>query len=411
MRLNTITRIEQFLVDALISSEHIPLGVNVVRLAAVEDTEGIARMARSIVVRYTGSTVNVEQKVPVVSTRTFTFEIIHSAQSYLAESGHDYALQMCAGANMTLDSQIPLEVGVNTLTPFHMTSETFEGLSDSSHYTYVQRWDLEIKEIHKLVTLDPCVLAGNCRALFPESAVQQIMPGELLYENKIFAPVMPPLVAGFPYQEEMCGVREDGTSLVYTASGYDNTVFVDDWRDKVFTHTNTFDETDTFLICHIRDKETMEVLDTYFAAWCDERRVIQVGGAQPGRYGYLSGIYTSKIGEMGNPDSSSSAEVMPVSYHGKNAYGYTNKVTATIYADPTDPDAPTDVTKWGVLHQMLVGAELLVDLEEYYYIGGTRLGKAWIKKGDFTLLRGGTESPFYCDFEPPEVEGDVNECG
>lgn len=410
MKLNTITRIEQFLVDALISSEHIPLGVNVVRLAAVEDEEGIARMARSIVVRYTGSSVNVEQKVPVVSTRTMTFEIIHSAQSYLSESGHDYALQMCAGANMTLDSQIPLQVGVNTLTPFHMVSESFEGLSDSSHYTYVQRWDLETKSIHKLVSLDPCVLSGNCRYLFPETAVQQILPGEVLYENKIFAPVMPPLVSGFPYEEEMCGVIENGTSLVYTESGYDNTVFVSDWRDKVFTHTNTFDETNTFLICHIRDRKTMAVLETYFASWCGERRVIQIGGAQPGRRGFLGGVYISKIGELGNPDSSVGETLNPT-YHGKNGYGYTNKPTATIYADPTDPDAPKDITKWGVLHHMLVGAELLVDLEEYYYISQTRLGKAWIKKDDFTLLKGGSESPFYCDFELPEVEGDVNECG
>ena len=59
MRLDTISRIEQFMTDALLSSPLIPLGVNVIRLAATEDEEGIAVMARTIVVRYTGSTVNV----------------------------------------------------------------------------------------------------------------------------------------------------------------------------------------------------------------------------------------------------------------------------------------------------------------------------------------------------------------
>ena len=102
MRLDTIPKIEQFIVDALLSSEQIPLGVNVMRLAAMEDDEGIARMARSIVIRYTGSNVNVENNVPVVLTRAMEFEIIHSAQSYLTESGHDYALKMCAGAYITL---------------------------------------------------------------------------------------------------------------------------------------------------------------------------------------------------------------------------------------------------------------------------------------------------------------------
>ena len=42
MRLDTISRIEQFMTDALLSSPLIPLGVNVIRLAATEDEEGIA---------------------------------------------------------------------------------------------------------------------------------------------------------------------------------------------------------------------------------------------------------------------------------------------------------------------------------------------------------------------------------
>ena len=67
MRLDTISKMEEFITNALLSSELIPLGVNVIRLAATHDEEGIARMARSIVVRYTGSTANIQQKVPLVN--------------------------------------------------------------------------------------------------------------------------------------------------------------------------------------------------------------------------------------------------------------------------------------------------------------------------------------------------------
>ena len=78
MKIDTIPKIENYISDVLLSSPSIPLGVNVVRLAAVQDEEGITSMARSIVVRYTGSSVNIEQKIPVVITRTMTFEIIIS---------------------------------------------------------------------------------------------------------------------------------------------------------------------------------------------------------------------------------------------------------------------------------------------------------------------------------------------
>ena len=55
MTLDTITRIERFITDSLLSSVQIPLGVNVIHLADDSDTEGIAAMTYSIVVRYTGS--------------------------------------------------------------------------------------------------------------------------------------------------------------------------------------------------------------------------------------------------------------------------------------------------------------------------------------------------------------------
>ena len=71
--------------DALLSSPQVPLGVNVLRLAATEDEEGIVKMGRTIVVRYSGSSLSVQSTEPLVTLRTMSFEITLSAQSYLGD--------------------------------------------------------------------------------------------------------------------------------------------------------------------------------------------------------------------------------------------------------------------------------------------------------------------------------------
>ena len=55
MRLDSITRIERYMVDALVTSPLVPLGVNVIRLADENDAEGIVNMVQSIAVRYVSS--------------------------------------------------------------------------------------------------------------------------------------------------------------------------------------------------------------------------------------------------------------------------------------------------------------------------------------------------------------------
>lgn len=410
MRLDTIPKIEQFIVDALLSSEQIPLGVNVMRLAAMEDEEGVARMARSIVVRYTGSTVNIENNVPVVLTRAMEFEVIHSAQSYLTESGHDYALKMCAGAYITLNSQVPVNVGTTTLIPFHMTSESFEGLSDSSHYTYVQKWSLEVKEIHKLISLDPCVLSGNCASLFPLNTIQTILPGDILYGNELYSPVLPvqgPLEL-LPYNDEFTGVEVDEAgSLVYTSDKQQT--FITNWEDHYFTHTNTFDNSDKFLICHVRLREDDSIVKMYYAANPDDRRVIQIAGFQPGDRRLMGQLWKSQVDQSGLAEDSNGPMVLPAQYAQKNSYGVTTLPKAKIWADPSDRSGPTDYILFGVIHKVQEGTELVVDGETFVYIGGTRLGRAWVNKLDFYVLKDRElQRPWYCDVEVPE--GDSFEC-
>ena len=52
--------------DALIASPLIPIGVNVLRLADVIDKEGVVSQTNNVVVRYTGATNQVKNRIPII---------------------------------------------------------------------------------------------------------------------------------------------------------------------------------------------------------------------------------------------------------------------------------------------------------------------------------------------------------
>ena len=60
---------------------------------------------------------------------------------------------------------------------------------------------------------------------------------------------------------------------------------------------------------------------------------------------------------------------------------------ATVYTDPTIATAATATVKYGQLYTNEVGVELISGGVPYYYIGGTPLGKAWIRQIDFNLVK------------------------
>ena len=189
MRLDTITRIERFITDSLLSSVQIPLGVNVIRLADDSDTEGITAMTYSIVVRYTGSSAQLVREVPLTMRRTLSFEITHAAQSYLSQSGHDYAMQMCAGAHLTLNNSTPVNTGAAVVVPLYLSSEKFDGLSDSSHYIYTQSWECTVEEIFPSPPVDPCVLnEETVRTCSRRTLISEVLPGDVLSGNALYAP-------------------------------------------------------------------------------------------------------------------------------------------------------------------------------------------------------------------------------
>ena len=176
MKLFTISRIEQYICDALLASPEIPLGVNVLRLADVVDKEGVVQNSNNIVVRYVSSFFNVKYRVPLVYERTLSFELNFSCQNYLTSSGHDFATQLLAGALNTLVSGVPGDSGVQVAEGFTLTSERFTGITDNSQYTYTQVYSILIEEAMPYIALDPCVQRGDCKQVWPGLGVETKLP-------------------------------------------------------------------------------------------------------------------------------------------------------------------------------------------------------------------------------------------
>ena len=402
MRLDTISKIESFMTDSLLSSPQIPLGVNIVRLAGTSDEEGITRLARSITVRYTGSSLSLEQTQPMSIYRRMSFEVTLAAQSYLTQTGHDYVTQMCAGSYNTLTNQVPANTGSQIIEAFHMTREDFQGISDSTHYVYTQTWELTIQEINPLIALDPCVAKGNCSYLFPSDTVSVILPGDVIYKNILYSPVYPP-AAGQDFDADLCGVIEDpenAANLVYKVDP--DTSFLTDWTTYRLVSTDTFDESGEMLIVNIYDAAGDLYLTTFYSN-CDNRKLIQVAGTMPNSANNLSGLWRSSIDNAGNP-SESSVEALPPVLVAKNGFGYVGTLRATLFADPTDPTATTVVVRYGALYPTQLGVTLTHDSVEYVYVGSTPLGKAWIRSNDFVELNPADYEPAL-DCESPEIEG------
>ena len=404
MRLDTISKIETFMTDSLLSSPQIPLGVNIVRLAGTSDEEGITSLARSITVRYVGSSLSLEQTQPMSIYRRMSFEVTLAAQSYLTQTGHDYVTQMCAGSYNTLTNQVPANTGSQMIEAFHMTREDFQGISDSTHYVYTQLWELTSQEINPLIALDPCVAKGNCSYLFPSNTVSVVLPGDVLYKNILFSPILPPS-RGDDFDSDLCGVTEDPTNPENLLYKYNpNEVFLADWTKYTLVSTDTFDESGEMLIVRIYD-EKGALFRTQFFSNCDNRRLVQVAGTMPNSANNLGGMWKSPVDALGNPQVSG-VEALPAVMAARNGFGFVSTIRATIFADPTDTTAATAQVKYGALFPTQAGVKLIHDEVTYLYIGSTPLGKAWIREDNLKVLNPNDYLPaLECD--GPEISAGV----
>lgn len=398
MELRSITKIEQFMADALLSSPLIPLGVNVVRLADVSDEEGILQMVNSMVVRYTDSSVNVVSRAPLSMERSLNFEVNVACQSYLSSSGHDFAVQLLAAAHETLINTVPCNTGLEVIEPFVMTSERFTGLTDSTHYTYTQTWTLTVQDYYRGIALDPCVARGNCSKLFPANVKERLLPGEFVAGGRIVAPVLPPPNDSIEYDPEYAGAERDELgNLVYRWDPKKVFMTAGEVANGEVVYTGTTDDSGRFFIFNIRlpnDAGAM-AFDRFFFAADTGKRLIQLPTTLHRSPNQLLGLL--RVSEPGEPVNTLS---LP-----RNGYGYVTPRKTFIYKDPSDPAAIAVLVQGGDLFPTEDGTVLTVGEASYYLIGGTPIGRAWIDSRDFRLLTPDEYLPRVDTSEPELEEG------
>jgi hypothetical protein len=381
LQISTITRIEQYLCDALIASPLIPIGVNVLRLADVIDKEGVVSQTNNIVVRYTGASNTVKNRVPMVFERTMRFELNFSCQNYLTSSGHDFATQLLTGAFITLNGSVPGGAYVQVLEPFVCVTEDFTGLSDQSQYTYTQVYQLIIEEALPYIALDPCVQRGDCRQIFPALGVETKLPlGGILDEatGSIYVPSYD--CDGQPPEDyDACyGIR---WSNELTQSG--NWVFICD-PDCVFMEdplgqpiyllsNNNYTE-DGRLVVTVFDAETKEPLREVF--YCDT-------GKKLARYAIE--LWTDTVAKSGPISARASKDASW--YQGLNTGEFAVVLGGYqfLYVDPLNPEAPQLYLDGGILIGVQTQTFIQTPKGRFYYVGQSPQGKGWMLEGTFEL--------------------------
>jgi len=381
MNLSSITRIEQYLVDALIASPLIPISVNVLRLADVIEKEGIVSQTNNIVVRYTGASNTVKNRIPMVFERQMTFELNFSCQNYLTSSGHDFATQLLTGAFNTINGGVPGGAGVQVIEPFTCSSENFTGLSEESQYTYTQVYQLTIEEQLPYIALDPCVQRGDCRQVLPALGVETKLPLAGMMDEAtggIFVPSYP--CDGEPSEDfDACyGVR---WSNELTQSG--NWVFIcdpdcvfieDPLGQPIYMKSNNSYTEDGRLVVTIFDAETNEPIREVF--YCDT-------GKKLARYAME--LWVDALGKTG---AVSPKAALDATWSQSINYGEFAVVTGAyqfLYIDPLNADTQKLYLDGGALIGVQPETFIQTSKGRYYFVGKSPQGKGWLAEGAFEL--------------------------
>jgi hypothetical protein len=365
--------------DALIASPLIPISVNVLRLADIMDREGVVSQTNNIVVRYTGATNTVKNRVPMVFERRLIFELNFSCQNYLTSSGHDFATQLLAGAFITLNGSVPSGAYVQVLEPFVCVSERFVGLTEESQYAYTQEYQVTIEEALPYVALDPCVARGDCRQLFPGLGVETRLPlGGVLDEasGDIYVPAY--TCDGQPSEDyDACyGVR---WSNELTQSGDwvficdPDCVFIEDpLGQPIYLLSNQNYTEDGRLVVTVFDAETDEPIREVF--YCNT-------GKKLARYALeLWNNTVVKGGAIGSRATKDSSwfQSMNVGEFAVVTGGY-----QFLYIDPLNPDSPMLSIDGGVLIGVQRDVFIQTPKGRFYFVGQSPQGKGWMLEGTF----------------------------
>jgi hypothetical protein len=381
MELSTITRIEQYMVDALVASPLIPISVNVLRLADAIENEGIVQQTNNIVVRYTGASNVVKNRIPMVFERQMSFELDFSCQNYLTSSGHDFATQLLTGAFITLNGSVPSNAYVQVIEPFTCQNEQFTGLSPESQYSYTQTYVVTIEEVLPYVALDPCVQRGDCRQLFPGLGVETKLPLGGVLDNAtgdIYVPWYPgDKEPGEDY--DVCyGVK---WSNELTQSG--NWVFICD-EDEVFIEdplgqpiylltTDSYTD-DGRLVVTIFDKETKEAIREVF--YCSS-------GKKLARYAIE--LWNNAIEQGGGISSRAVKDTSWFSGLNTGDFAAVTGGYQFLYTDPMNPDGKQLSLDGGTLIGVMTETFIQTPKGRFYFVGQSPRGKGWLQEGAFEL--------------------------
>jgi hypothetical protein len=387
MQLYTISRIEQYICDALIASPEIPLSVNILRLADAIDKEGVVQNTNNIVVRYVSSFFNVKSRIPLVYERIITFELNFSTQNYLSSSGHDFATQLLAGAYTTLVSGVPSDTGVSFSEPFTLQSENFTGITENSQYTYTQVWGITASETSPYVALDPCVQRGDCSQIFPGRYTRTNLPlaGVIDGEYRIYVPAFP---------DGSCADVVDadggnGGSIIWeneiTRSG--NMVYYADPSivflpaqliNKVrLTWTGQYlgDNKEKIMVA-ITDLETNETIaEVIYCSLSD------IDGYPQYLMRYTVGLWKSKVDQLTNENYSRSA--FDDDWNQSTSTGVLAIVLSNaqaIYTDPTNPQATQRMVDGGIVVGVEPDVFIQVGPERFIMVQQSPVGRGWIKQ-------------------------------
>ena len=379
MELSTYTRIEQFLCDALIASPLIPISVNVLRLADAVDAEGIVQQTNNIVVRYTGATNTVKNRVPLVFERRLNFELNFSAQNYLTSSGHDFATQMLAGAFMTINGSVPSGAYAEVIEPFVCTTERFTGLTEESQYTYTQDWQVTIEEALPYVALDVCVARGNCRQLFPGLGVETRLPlGGVLDEasGDIYVPSydcdgQPPEDYDACYGIKWSNELTQSGDWVFICDP--DCVFLQDpLGQPIYLLSNNNYTEDGRLVVTVFDAETDEPLREVF--YCNT-------GKKLARYAIE--LWTDTVAKSGAISSKASKDAAWFQGMATGDFAVVKGGYQFLYTDPLNPEGKQLFIDGGVL----IGVQREVFIQtpkgRFYFVGQSPQGKGWMLEGTF----------------------------
>lgn len=384
MRLDTITRIEQFLCDSLIASPLIPISVNVLRLADAAENEGVVNQTNNIVVRFTSSSSDLKSTVPVIYEKTLRFELNFSCQNYLTSSGHDFATQLLTGAEITLSGTSPSGALVQVIQPFLCSTTGFTGINKESQYTYTQTYTVKIEEALPYIALDPCVQRGDCSRIFPGQNVSTRLPLAGVIDEasgSIYIPWDPDHVEidGLNPQQGVRWSNEVTQSGDWVFIANPEEVFIEDpLGQPIFLLSNDSYTEDGKLVVTIWDAQTKEPL----------REVLYIdSGKKMARYAIELWRNTIK-GKTDSYGGVSPEAVKEASFfQGLNSgdFAVVRGAFQILFSDPLMPDGKQQTLSGGTLIGVQPEVFIQTAKGRFYFVVTSPLGKGWLLEDTYEL--------------------------